>query len=294
MKSVIAFAMAAIPMLLISCGKNKEVPRGSGLIEATEVTVSAESAGRLVGLRVDEGTVVAVGDTLAMIDTATVMLRLRQAKAAVEAAETKLRVAEVSIKQAETNLELANKEFERMATLIKKGTVTQQRYDQAETALNQARLAREQAQASRTATMAELDNARAQVDLLQKQVDDSFPESPVGGTVVEKFIERGELVGPGKALVRIARLDTVSVKIYVPPSDLTRISLGGNALVDPEDGRSAPLSGIVSWISSEAEFTPKNVQTRESRAGLLYAVKISIPNPNQVLKIGMPVAVEIR
>jgi HlyD family secretion protein len=112
--------------------------------------------------------------------------------------------------------------------------------------------------------------------------------------VINKFVEVGELIGVGKPLVKIAKLDTVWVKVYLPPSDLTRISLGGHALVDPEDGRNKPLEGKVSWISDQAEFTPKNVQTKEARADLVYAVKITIPNPGKVLKIGMPVSVKIQ
>jgi HlyD family secretion protein len=109
--------------------------------------------------------------------------------------------------------------------------------------------------------------------------------------VVTRYVESGELVAIGKPLVKVARLDTVWVKVYLPPSDLTRIKLGGRAEIDPEDGRSRPLAGSISWISSEAEFTPKNVQTKEARADLVYAVKITIPNPDQTLKIGMPVLV---
>ena len=83
------------------------------------------------------------------------------------------------------------------------------------------------------------------------------------------------------------------MKIYVPPRDLTQIKLGGKADVNPEDGRTQPLTGIVTWIADEAEFTPKNVQTKEARADLVYAVKVTIPNPDGELKVGMPVMVTI-
>jgi HlyD family secretion protein len=121
-----------------------------------------------------------------------------------------------------------------------------------------------------------------------------MPISPLAGTIVDKFVEAGELITTGKQLIKVARLDTVWVKIYLPPSDLTRIKLGGTAKVDTEDGQTAVINGTVSWISDAAEFTPKNVQTKESRADLVYAVKVSIPNSEMRLKIGMPVAVEIQ
>jgi len=283
-----------VAALALSCGKNNSHPQGSGLIEATEITLSAEVGGQLKSLYFDEGQSVGAGDTIAMIDTSTVLLKLRQALAAADAAQTKIRVSSINIRQAATGLQLAEKDFERAEALIKSGTLNQQQYDQAQTARDQARLTKEQAEASYRAAQAELNSAAAQIELLKKQVDDCFPVSPIDGVIVNKFEEPGELIAPGKPLVKIAKLDTVWVKIYLPPADLTKIKLGLRAFVDPEDGHTRPLDGIISWISSEAEFTPKNVQTKESRAGLLYAVKVTVPNPDQVLKIGMPVSVSVQ
>jgi HlyD family secretion protein len=281
-------------MLVVSCGENNKYPQGSGLIEATEVTLSAETAGQLKAIYFDEGQAVAIGDTLALIDTTTTVLRLRQAQAAVEAAQTRIEVAQISIRQAANNLQLAQKEYDRVSTLVKSGSATQQQYDHVKTALEQATLANEQAQASLSMSRADYANAAAQIDIVQKQLDDSFPIAPMSGVIVEKYPEAGELIAVGKPLVRIAKLDTVWVKIYLPPADLTKIKLGETAYVDPEDGDNAPLPGKISWISSQAEFTPKNVQTKEARAGLLYAVKITVPNHDQILKIGMPVAAVVK
>lgn len=286
--------VAAVALFLVSCGKNDKLPQGSGLIEATEVTLSAETGGQIKAIYFDEGRNVAVGDTILTIDTSTTVLRLRQAEAAATAASTRIQVSQISIRQTANNLQLAQKEYDRVASLIKSGSATQQQYDQVKTALEQAMLANEQSRASLNVSKADFANTQAQIDLLKKQFDDSFPVSPINGTIVEKYPEAGELIAIGKPLVRLAKLDTVWVKIYLPPSDLTKIKLGESASVDPEDGQSVPLRGYISWISSEAEFTPKNVQTKEARAGLLYAVKITIPNPNQVLKIGMPVVAIVK
>ncbi len=292
MRNAMTFALAAI--LMLSCGKNNKLPQGSGLIEATEVTLSAETGGQLKAIYFDEGQNVAIGDTIAMIDTTTTVLRLRQAESAAEAAQTRIQVAQISIRQAANNLQLARKEYDRVSSLITTGSATQQQFDQVKTALEQATLAGEQSQASLSVSKADFANAQAQINILQKQLNDSYPVSPINGTIVEKYPEMGELIAIGKPLIRLAKLDTVWVKIYLPPADLTNIKLGDMASIDPEDGHSAALEGHISWISSEAEFTPKNVQTKEARAGLLYAIKITIPNPNQVLKIGMPVAAVVK
>ena len=283
-----------VVLLIMSCGKQNQAPGGSGLIEATEIVVSSEMSGQLKSLKFDEGDPIVKGDTIAGIDTVTTMLRLHQAKATRQMAETKVRVSSINIEQISYNLDLAKKEYDRVASLLKAGAVTQQQYDQTETAYNQTILSKKQADAAYEAAVAELANAESAIALLGKQLNDCFPRSPESGVITNKFVEVGELIGIGKPLVQIAKLDTVWVKVYLPPSDLTRISLGGHAKVDPEDGRNQPLEGKVSWISDQAEFTPKNVQTKEARADLVYAVKITIPNPGKILKIGMPVSVKIQ
>jgi HlyD family secretion protein len=286
--------LLAVILLLAACGNKRNIPEGSGLIETTEVTFSPQSSGQLMTLHFDEGQNVRPGDTLAVIDTATVMLKLRQAKAAGDAAVSRLSLSGISIRQTTNSLDLAKKEFNRVEQLIKSGSANQQQYDQAQNTYRQAQLAKEQSETAQRSAQSDLDNANAQIALLEKQVSDCFPLSPVGGTIVDKYFEVGELVAAGRPLVKISRLDTVWVKIYLPPADLTRIKLGQHASIDPEDGHSKALDGIITWISSEAEFTPKNVQTKEARAGLLYAVKATIANPNQTLKIGMPVMVTVQ
>jgi len=293
MRFAVCFGALLGLMLLSSCAGNERVPGGSGFIEATEIVVSSQASGQLVSQTFDEGEAVARGDTIAQIDTVTVMLKLRQAAAARQAAEAKAESASLSIEQASFNLGLAGKEFDRMKALIKSGSVNQQQYDQVQNGYEQAVLARKQTDAALNAARAELSRIDSETALLKKQLTDCFPTSPSSGVITTKFVEVGELVGVGKGLVKVSKLDTVWVKVYLPPADLTKISLGGRALIDPEDGHTQPLEGVVSWISEEAEFTPKNVQTKEARADLVYAVKITIPNPNLVLKIGMPVSVRI-
>jgi len=293
MRTAYLIIFTAMFTVLPACSNNNNAPGGSGFIEATETVVSAEVNGRITALHVSEGDRVEKGDIVAEIDTVTTRLRLNQAAAMKRAAEKRIKIALINVEQAKQNLSLAKKEFERVQLLIKSGSANKQTFDRTETAYRQALLSLKQAEALHESALADLDKIDSDVGLLERQLDDCFPRSPQSGFVVSKYLEAGEWTGLGKPIVKIASLDTVWVKIYLPPRDLSLIQLGGRAEIDPEDGREAPMKGIISWISNEAEFTPKNVQTKEARADLVYAVKITIPNTGAVLKVGMPVSVTI-
>jgi len=294
MKDYIGFFLILGIIISISCDNNDTGPGSSGLIEATSMVISAETAGQVESLFCREGDHLEYGDTIAMIDTVTVALRLDQARATGNAAEVQVENAALALEQARLARELAETEFGRVASLIESGSVNQQQYDRAKNGLDQARLAGRQAAASLKAARADLARIESEIELLKQGLADCFPTAPSSGVVLEKYIEPGELAGPGKSLIKLARLDTVWVKVYLPPADLTEIKLNDPAEVDPENGRGTLLTGRVAWISSEAEFTPKNVQTKEARADLVYAVKIFIPNGDRILKVGMPVSVRIK
>jgi HlyD family secretion protein len=293
MNKPILFLSLLPALALVSCGDDEDVPRGSGFVEATEVTVSAEVTGRLQDLYVDEGDRVAAGAPMALIDTTTYALRLAEAMAQRYAAENGEAAARLQIEKAELDSSLAEREYARISRLVETGSANRQQYDQAETRYRQALVAAGLARSSLKAAEADLARVEANINIIKEHLANCRPTAPLGGTVVTIYTDPGELGVSGKALIRIAALDTVWVKIYLPPDDLTGVKLGDRALVDPEDGRSRPIEGRVTWISPEAEFTPKNIQTREARADLIYAVKVTIPNPEGDLKIGMPVMVRI-
>lgn len=279
---------------LSGCSDNNAVPGGSGFIEATETVVSAETAGRVVRVFVDEGTAVQAGNRLAELDTTTAALRLRQNEAVRREVAQRIAISTLRIEQAVQELDLAKKEYDRVSKLIDSGSIDRQLFDRTETRYNQAVLAHKQAVAEAESARAALARVESEGALLRQQFEDCFPDAPVGGMVAERYIETGEWVGAGRPLVKISRLDTVWVKVYLPPADLGKIRLGGRASVDTETAHGEPLAGTVSWISPEAEFTPKNVQTKEARADLVYAVKVTVPNPEGILKVGMPVMVTIQ
>jgi len=277
---------------MVACSGNGNLRGGSGLIEANESIVSAEISGRVLERRFDEGSVLATGDTLAVIDPSRLRLEIVSAEAARRALAAQLDAAGVQVKQASTAEDFARTELERVNRLLNASTATQRQLDQAEYQHDTSVLAREAAQANARMLQAQLVKADADIARLQRSLEDCYPLAPISGTVTEKFIDAGELLSPGKALVRLSQLDTVWVKIYLSTGQFSSVQLGDAATVSTESG-GTEMPGTVVWTSSQAEFTPKNVQTEESRADLVYAVKVSIPNPDRTLKVGMPVFVTL-
>jgi HlyD family secretion protein len=291
MKKNFIAALALFSLVVTGCDRGEKDAGGSGFIEATSVVVSAETSGRLEALYFDEGDKVERGAILGVIDSSTIALQIDRSLAQRRSAAAAIDIARIAIDQAGEEARLARKELERIASLIEKGSANQQQYDQAETRDKQAALAKENAQASYRARGADLARIDAEVALLRRSLEDCAPTAPVCGIVVNKLAEPGELLAPGKPIVEIAKIDTVWVKVYLPAHGIAAIRLGDDAAVDPEDGRTEIPRGKVVWIADEAEFTPKNVQTAEARADLVYAVKVNIANPQGVFKIGMPVMV---
>jgi HlyD family secretion protein len=286
--SLAALLMLAAP----ACDDNNGAIRGSGLIETTEVVVSAEVSGRVLHLRVNEGAVVRENDTLALIDPSRLELQLASLQASREVITANLHTAEVASDKAETEESYAKSELDRVSRLLKSGTSSQKQYDQLEFEHERAQLARLSAEGNVTAINAEIGRVNSEINSIERELRDCRPLAPISGVVTEKYTEQGELLAPGKPILKIARLDTVWVKLYLAAGDFAKTKVGDRAMVSTESG-GQDYDGVVVWTAEEAEFTPKNVQTAESRAGLVYAVKVSIPNVDGLLKVGMPVFITL-
>jgi HlyD family secretion protein len=139
----------------------------------------------------------------------------------------------------------------------------------------------------------EMEVIRRQMDLLDEQLAKCRIKSPTSGTVLETYLETGELATPGKPILKMADLSNLELKVYVSGAQLPQVKLGNEVkvLIDSANEEMQPLTGTISWISSEAEFTPKIIQTREERVKLMYALKVMVENDGR-LKIGMPGEVE--
>lgn len=280
-------------LALTGCKDGAETRGGSGFIEADEVLVSAEIGGRIVHLRVAEGATVAAGDTLAVIDTTRIDLEIAAAVAIRQTTVDNLEAARLAVVKSREAQDYAQQERDRVSRLLQDGSGTKRQLDQLEFELTQAKTNRRIAEANVAVIASQITKIDADLDRLRRSRQDCFPMAPSAGLVLEKLAEHGELVSPGKGLLKLADLDTVTVKVYLPTGLLAEIKVGDQATVSTETG-DADYTGVVSWTSPSAEFTPKNVQTEKSRANLVYAVKVTVPNSDGRLKIGMPVFVTFR
>ena len=278
--------------VVAGCSSDDKAIGGSGLIETDEVIVSAQTSGQSLELFFDEGWVVKEGDTLTVIDPSKIELQRNAAEAGRQALADNLSSAKLQVEQAATREQYAKTEFDRVTQLLSSGTATQKQYDAVKFEYDQASIALKTAKSNVKSLQAQLNKADADIALIDRQLKDSYPVAPVPGTITEKYIQAGDLLAPGKPIARISKLDTVWVKVYLPAGDFANVKLGETASVSTESG-GKDFPGTVTWTASEAEFTPKNVQTKQSRADLVYAVKVTIPNTGSTLKVGMPVFVTL-
>lgn len=282
----------------------------SGHVEATEVRLSTKVPGRLRSLAVREGDAVSPGQELARIDTTDLELARRQAAAerAQAAAELRLRRAgardediaelEAQLRGVEADLLGAQRDLDRMAGLLESGSGTEKMRDDARTrrdvlaarrdALGQAlaRLRAGSREEEKDAAAARLRAAEARLALLDQQVEDATLRAPLAAVVSERIAEPGELLQAGAPLLVLTNLAEPWLTVYVGALDLPRLRLGQEAEVATDDGQSR--GARVTYIASRAEFTPKNVQTRDERIKLVYRVKLALPNQDGLFKPGMP------
>jgi HlyD family secretion protein len=294
MRAFLILTLAAVTATIAGagCGSDNTQAGGSAFIEANDVLVSSETGGKIVQQRFDEGTAVKLGDTLAIIDPSKIELDIASAEANRHTLAANLEAARLQVSRAHETESFARSERDRVAKLLKSGSATQKQMDQLEHDTNLAANARQTAAANVNVIDAQMAKQDADIARLRRQLQDAYVIAPSSGIVTEEYIDMGEVVAPGKAVAKISRLDTVWVKVYLPAGKFASVKVGDKATISTEAGASN-YSGTVIWTSSEAEFTPKNVQTEKSRTNLVYAVKVSIPNSDGRLKIGMPVFVTV-
>jgi HlyD family secretion protein len=289
MKVKLIIFTALIAGVLLGCGKSNEKNfLGSGTLEATEVTVSALVAGRLDTVAVDEGDSVQFDQVIAMVDTSKLAAQMQQQQAVLQELETNRRLAFNGIAQARTQADNLAANLERQQNLLKTGSTTQQIADDLAAQAQTARLRLSAAQDQLSVLDARQEQLQAATELIRLQLRDAVIRAPLTGTVIEKYVEAGENVALGSAVVKIADLKQMWIKIYMPEGDVGLVTLNQPVRIRVDALPDRPYDARVSWISPKAEFTPRNVQTRKSRADLVFAVKVEFDNTDGRAAIGMP------
>lgn len=289
MKKIIISAAAAIA--LTACNNTPDYD-ASGFFEATEVTLSAESAGQILILDAEEGDSITSGTMIALIDT--VPLHLERLQLIGQRNVTATQRPDIATQLAATRAELSKQQTERrrIENLLAAGAATTKQLDDINSAIKvlQDRLAAQESTLSKSASQA--DRAIDVIDLQIARLDDRINRckviAPISGTVITKFCEAGEYAAPGKPILKLADLNKMKLTAYFTSEQLADLKVGQNVTVLANYGgdKVKEYPGHIISIASESEFTPKNIQTQDSRSNLVYAVKIAVDNTDGTLKIG--------
>lgn len=283
-----------VAMTLGSCAEKEEEPLwGSGVLEAEEVVVAPTIGGRLLLRTVEEGDRVEEGTLIAIIDTTSLVEVRDLAAVGLRGIAVQRRQAQNALDATRERLEQAVRNRDRLQALVESEAASQSQLDELETAVV---LAVKQVEAAETAFETfpvQEREIRLRIASLQRQIGDCRLIAPRAGTVLTVYAEPGEVVAPGRGVVRIADLSELFIRVYIPAPLVGRVRLGGGALVRVDSSPDRTFPGRVVHISEEAEFTPKNVQTPEARADLVFAVKVAVSNREGLLKIGLPADVDL-
>ena len=283
--------MYLLLLILAGCSRSESFD-ATGTFEATEVTVSAEASGRILAFNVNEGDRIEQGQTVGTIDT--VQLYLQKMQLERQIASVRSNRPDISKQVTSLQEQIAQQENERtrVKRLLDDGAATTKQLDDIDASLKILNGQLEATLSTLRNNTASIDENSSSIELQIAQVEDRLAKcrivSPVTGTVLAKYAETGELASTGRPLMKVADLDHIYLRAYFTSEQLAALQLGQEVTVTADFGADEQYEypGHIIWIASESEFTPKNIQTRNTRANLVYAVKIAVENDGR-LKIGL-------
>ncbi len=280
-------AIGIITSGLISCNNNDKAD-GYGNFEAVEITVSAENNGKLNQFSVEEGQTIKKGEIVGVIDTIPLALKKEQLLVSKSIISSKSSGVLSQISVLKAQLKTTKISQNRIQNLIKENAATQQQLDAINGKIDVINQQIRSVEIQNAPVVNELKNIDVQISQLEDQLQKSIIKNPINGTVLVKYAEPNEITSFGKPLYKIADLSTMQLKVYISENQLASIKIGQKVTAKIDSNKDLKkYDGIISWISSEAEFTPKIIQTKEERVNLVYAVKIDVKNDGS-LKVGMP------
>jgi HlyD family secretion protein len=288
MKNIIPILLIA-SLFLTACTGDENSADAFGNFEATEIFVSAKSSGELTQFTVSKGDQIRKDQLLGIIDTTMMALQKEQLIARASSIKARLKEVDAQVMVLKAKLGNLNKNQDRLVKLVAGEAATQQSLDNINTEVLVAERQINQAYAGKNSISKELEVIVKQNDVLNKQIADCHIYSPIDGTVMETFFQNKELCMMGKPLMKLSNLDNIELKAYIDATLLSELTIGKSVKV-AIDGSGQNLiyfDGKVIWVASEAEFTPKIIQTPEERTNLVYAIKVAVKNDGKI-KIGMP------
>jgi HlyD family secretion protein len=289
MNKIYLYLLLSLVLLISSCGKNEKRSDAYGNFEAVETIVSAEATGKLIDFNIEEGQLLEKDVTVGNIDADQLSLKKQQLEAQKNTIKTKFKNVFSQINVYQEQKKVSQVEKNRIERLLKDDAATTKQLDDINGSINVLNKQMASIESQNSTTMQELKNLDVQIQQVQDQIEKSAVINPVKGMVLMKLAEQSEIVNYGKPLYKIADISTMDLRVYVSGEQLPGIKLGQmvRVLIDSGKGGYRELEGIISWISSKSEFTPKIIQTKEERVNLVYAIKVRVANDGS-LKIGMP------
>lgn len=293
MKKTLTYSsLLVLALAITSCGKGNKAYDASGVFESTEVTVSAEGNGKIMSLDLQEGDRLEAGAVVGCIDTVQLYLSKIQLEASRRAVGSGRLNISRQIAALESQIAKQRQELDRFTKLEQAGASNRKQVEdiQAQLDILERQLAaqKESLQNTNSNVSGQADALEAQMAQLEDRIRKCVITSPVSGTVLAKYSEAGELAVQGRALFKVADLESIRLRAYITADQLTNVKLGQSVKVFADQGTSGrkEYAGTLVWISDKAEFTPKTIQTRDERANLVYAVKIAVKNDG-LIKLGM-------
>ena len=273
---------------LFSCSDSNGKADGYGNFEATEIIISAENNGKLMQFDVNEGDVLKKDQFIGYIDTIPLALKREQLQVSKEVIGSKSKGVLSQISVLNAKLKTANTNKTRVENLIKGNAGTQKQLDDIDGEINVIKNQIRSVEIQNAPVVNELKSIDVQLKQINDQIQKSKIINPINGTVLSKYAEPNEVTIFGKPLYKIADMNTMQLRVYISEVQLGNVKIGQEVTVKIDNADTMKsYKGIVSWVASEAEFTPKIIQTKEERVALVYAVKVDVSNDGS-LKIGMP------
>jgi len=278
----------SISITLFSCTNENNKADGYGNFEATEITISAENNGKLLLFTIKEGQKLEENILIGLIDTISLSLKRAQLQTSKRVIKSKSKGVLSQINVLNAQLNTANVNKNRTENLLRDNAGTQKQLDDV---IGQIRVIEQQIRSVESKNLPVVNELKT-VDIQIKQIEDQINKSkiinPVKGTVLVKYAEQNEITSFGKPLYKIADLDTMRLRVFISETQLSNIKIGQKVTVKIDSNDTVKsYKGVITWVASEAEFTPKIIQTKEERVALVYAVKINVKNDGNI-KIGMP------